>query len=302
MAHVSAAGSWAESTRIRFKQDNPKRSGSAAHERYEKYKVATTVAEAVELGAWTGDLSHDQKQGYLWKTKRQACVSAHEPLRKKPACASAHEPLRKKPAAKTAREHSAPKSKVVTAASGDEKKGKGKESKELREQIQNRESGKPSALGERKDIPLPSGLAGCEALWADMQKAGWRYCEFKYLTGIRKGMPYCRFVKPSGGSINQGIDEAIALYAKQNNLDLEKLLKSSGRQDMIEQEWNKRKLTPVERKKSVTAYRKKHGRLLAVPEGWALTNHVMASPEGFRCSLFTDVEAYFGARLLGLRK
>mmetsp|Transcript_52721 Transcript_52721/g.83670 ORF Transcript_52721/g.83670 Transcript_52721/m.83670 type:complete len:282 (+) Transcript_52721:44-889(+) len=276
------AGSWAASTRIIFEQDNPKRSGSAAHERYEKYKVARTIAEAIELGAWKGDFNNDQKQGYLKKSRcpalgkiGSAAVARGGAIKRK-ASASDSEPIRKKPAIKPAHEK------------------KVKESKDSSEEI-----------GERKDIPLPSG-SGCETLWSDMQKEGWRYCEFKYLAGIRKGMAYKRFVKPSGGSINSGIDEAIALYARQNNLDLKKLLISSGRQRVLDEEWNKRKLTPIEREKSVKAYRKKHGRVWAIPEGWsteALPNRsVMISPDGVRCNLFTDVEAYFGSRLLGLRK
>lgn len=52
-----------DSTGIRFKAENPKRAGSKAHERYEIYKVATTMEEAVRLGASRSDVQNDIKQG-----------------------------------------------------------------------------------------------------------------------------------------------------------------------------------------------------------------------------------------------
>eukprot|EP00440_Ansanella_granifera_P002899 gb/GFBE01003165.1/.p1 GENE.gb/GFBE01003165.1/~~gb/GFBE01003165.1/.p1 ORF type:complete len:347 (+),score=81.16 gb/GFBE01003165.1/:1-1041(+) len=53
-----------DETRISFRSENPKRSGTKAHERYEQYKTATTVAEAIRLGASRGDVSNDVKQGF----------------------------------------------------------------------------------------------------------------------------------------------------------------------------------------------------------------------------------------------
>eukprot|EP00931_Biecheleriopsis_adriatica_P009792 TRINITY_DN11087_c0_g1_i1.p1 TRINITY_DN11087_c0_g1~~TRINITY_DN11087_c0_g1_i1.p1 ORF type:complete len:430 (+),score=128.82 TRINITY_DN11087_c0_g1_i1:116-1291(+) len=50
--------------RIQYRDENPKRAGSKAHERYEKYKAAKTVAEAIRLGAVRGDVSNDVKQGF----------------------------------------------------------------------------------------------------------------------------------------------------------------------------------------------------------------------------------------------
>ena len=40
-------------------------------------------------------------------------------------------------------------------------------------------------------------------------------------------MKYDRFVSPSGGSINGGIDKAMEMCAKQENLDLQILLDTS---------------------------------------------------------------------------
>lgn len=50
---------------IRLSQENQKRKGSASHERYEKYKVARTVAEFVKLGGQPGDLIFDFRAGFL---------------------------------------------------------------------------------------------------------------------------------------------------------------------------------------------------------------------------------------------
>merc|ERR1712048_218746 len=41
-----------------YRQENPKRAGSASYTRYEAYKVATTVAEFQQLGGSMADLKH----------------------------------------------------------------------------------------------------------------------------------------------------------------------------------------------------------------------------------------------------
>jgi len=45
--------------------ENPKRPGTSAHARYEKYKHAKTIAEALRCGAAKGDIDHDFKSGFL---------------------------------------------------------------------------------------------------------------------------------------------------------------------------------------------------------------------------------------------
>jgi hypothetical protein len=64
---VSQAGSSvpAADDAIEFQQTNPKRSGSSAADRYDKYKKAKTVNEALSLGAVPGDIPNDFKKGYL---------------------------------------------------------------------------------------------------------------------------------------------------------------------------------------------------------------------------------------------
>jgi len=49
---------------ITFVQENPKRAGTKAHERYEKYKMAKTVEEAVRSGALRADVTNDMKMGF----------------------------------------------------------------------------------------------------------------------------------------------------------------------------------------------------------------------------------------------
>ena len=51
--------------KISFRKDNPKRPGSKAFDRYEKYKKATTLKKARELGAVREDFINDADRGYL---------------------------------------------------------------------------------------------------------------------------------------------------------------------------------------------------------------------------------------------
>jgi hypothetical protein len=48
-----------------WRQANPKRSGSDSHARYEGYKGAKTVQEALELGATRADIAWDLKKGFV---------------------------------------------------------------------------------------------------------------------------------------------------------------------------------------------------------------------------------------------
>ena len=51
--------------KISFRKDNPKRPGSKAFDRYEKYKKATTLKKARELGAIREDFINDADRGFL---------------------------------------------------------------------------------------------------------------------------------------------------------------------------------------------------------------------------------------------
>lgn len=50
---------------VTFQARNPKKAGTASAERYDKYKVAKTRREAMQLGASKGDLQHDFKKGFM---------------------------------------------------------------------------------------------------------------------------------------------------------------------------------------------------------------------------------------------
>lgn len=50
---------------IRFQYDNPKKYGSKAWTRYNMYKVAKTLREALVLGAASGDITHDFNKGFV---------------------------------------------------------------------------------------------------------------------------------------------------------------------------------------------------------------------------------------------
>eukprot|EP00443_Scrippsiella_acuminata_P074926 CAMPEP_0115555180 /NCGR_PEP_ID=MMETSP0271-20121206/97689_1 /TAXON_ID=71861 /ORGANISM="Scrippsiella trochoidea, Strain CCMP3099" /LENGTH=59 /DNA_ID=CAMNT_0002988955 /DNA_START=15 /DNA_END=191 /DNA_ORIENTATION=- len=59
MAPKAAPPKLADDTVLAFRQDNPKRSGTKAHERYEQYKAAKSVAEALRMGALRPDITND---------------------------------------------------------------------------------------------------------------------------------------------------------------------------------------------------------------------------------------------------
>jgi len=73
--------------RIQYRSENPKRPGTKANERYEQYKVATTVGEAISLGACRGDVANDVKQGFCTiLNDNGACKEPAEPQsQKRPA-------------------------------------------------------------------------------------------------------------------------------------------------------------------------------------------------------------------------
>lgn len=53
-----------ESTAIQFEPINPKKRGSEAYDRYEQYKWARTVGEALRRGAAKGDIKYDLEKGF----------------------------------------------------------------------------------------------------------------------------------------------------------------------------------------------------------------------------------------------
>lgn len=44
---------------------NPKRSGSAAHARFDLYKPGMTVGEFLKVGGWRADIRWDAKQKFI---------------------------------------------------------------------------------------------------------------------------------------------------------------------------------------------------------------------------------------------
>lgn len=52
-----------DDTKIKFNAENPKREGTATHSRYEGYKKAKTVGEAISLGASRGDVNYSIAHG-----------------------------------------------------------------------------------------------------------------------------------------------------------------------------------------------------------------------------------------------
>ena len=62
---------------IHFVTSNPKRPRTAAWQRYEQYKVATTVWDALKLGAMRLDIRHDLKHCFASKIRGMAETSLH---------------------------------------------------------------------------------------------------------------------------------------------------------------------------------------------------------------------------------
>ena len=55
---------------IQYTLPNPKAPGSSAHARYDKYCIATTLAEARALGALSKDIQYDRQKGYIHEEKK----------------------------------------------------------------------------------------------------------------------------------------------------------------------------------------------------------------------------------------
>jgi hypothetical protein len=280
--------------RISFVAGNPKKPGSDAFERYAKYSSARSVQEAVHLGAWKGDLKYDESKGYLKRGRPRRALA---------------------------------------------KVGKGKAQakvKNLKVKVQ-KNSRQPAntsttsglAMSYVKDVPL-SLLEGEEGLklWQEMQEAGWRRCEFRFLAGARKGFLYKRFVQPPakkesskmsaplGKSINGGFPTAIKLYAKSNPEAKDVVQKLLDEKAEISK--SREKPTPVmhrdERGKCIQAYRKQYGCLGSTalllkrhPE-WQEEAEAFVSPDGEQfvksksannlLHLLGDMEAHIGKQLL----
>lgn len=54
-----------ENSKIEYVGKNPKRKGSKAHARFEKYMKAKTVSEFLKLGGLAADLRYDGDKGFL---------------------------------------------------------------------------------------------------------------------------------------------------------------------------------------------------------------------------------------------
>lgn len=65
---------------ITFKQDNPKREGGTAHKSYQKYKSAKTVAQALALGAYEGDITYDFSRGFVRKSTKDDAAQTREAI------------------------------------------------------------------------------------------------------------------------------------------------------------------------------------------------------------------------------
>lgn len=61
----SAVRAGGVSKRIKLLQANPKKEGSLAYQRYEKYKVACNIGDFFRLGGSSGDLAFDKSRGYI---------------------------------------------------------------------------------------------------------------------------------------------------------------------------------------------------------------------------------------------
>jgi len=117
---------------VRFQACNPKRRKTAARERYEKYEVATTIGDALKLGATVVDITYDLKLCFaMWHTERKpphkaptneaAKASSQAASCKRPPSSAGRLGLsRSTDWAATASLHAAPP-KVTSSGEGDDK-------------------------------------------------------------------------------------------------------------------------------------------------------------------------------------
>ena len=56
---------FAGTTAVAVQQHNPKKHGTSSHDRYEGYKLATTVRDLLNYGATLGDIQNDYLRGYI---------------------------------------------------------------------------------------------------------------------------------------------------------------------------------------------------------------------------------------------
>lgn len=73
-----------DQTKIWYAQENPKRPGSGSRDRYESYKHATTVGEALQMGSYKADLKHDFNRGFLHLEELDTRPSSQAPERQPP--------------------------------------------------------------------------------------------------------------------------------------------------------------------------------------------------------------------------
>jgi hypothetical protein len=62
---------------IAYRSPNPKRLGSVSRRRYSKYSSATTIREALELGASRADIIHDYRHGFIRFPKHESDLPGH---------------------------------------------------------------------------------------------------------------------------------------------------------------------------------------------------------------------------------
>ena len=73
------------SASLTIQKANPKRPGTASHERYERYKGAKTLDELLELGGSRADFNHDKAKGFIVVDGEVAARSAHDPAERRAA-------------------------------------------------------------------------------------------------------------------------------------------------------------------------------------------------------------------------
>ncbi|CAE7873611.1 Ubiquitin-conjugating enzyme E2Q-like protein [Symbiodinium microadriaticum] len=200
-----------DDTPLTFLEHNPKRAGSKAHERFQCYKVAKTVAEALRLGASRSDITSDIKAGF--------CTSGALPPKEAQKRPLDSGPL---PKAKVQREDSGRPPVSIPEPSLPEPSQKPPEASSSsmpREQDASKQplqqvdlsfanmSGKPMryvkrTMGEAKRLLSPEGLAEAE-------KSGYRFC-LKDKENLARWFVQLRDINPDG---------KLAADLKKHNLD-----------------------------------------------------------------------------------
>jgi len=191
-----------DGTSLAFSLENPKRAGSKAHDRFEHYKHAKTVAEALQLGASRSDIANDVKNGHCtldgdsMGQKRREQLECERPAKQQRIDAPVLPSENGTPGTEGTQTGSSPSSLPGTSSQGS---GSGLKTEKAPLQEVDlsfaKLDGKPikfvkRTMGEARRLLSPEGLAEAE-------KSGYKFC-LKDNENLSKWLVQLKDLNPDG--------------------------------------------------------------------------------------------------------